>query len=660
MLTSIHVYSTFAINKKYMNKIIVIVIASLIITLPIKAQEKLIIKGKIDIARNTISDNFKRNILCYLKGNADIEGFTWFYEVEVDSVISGSFLDLSNEIKKTPFKIPVLFINETQFLKRSEKCILEIKQFPYSEYYYIDSLKNVFPNEKHLDELTQYKETYLQNTKILTQGTSQEKYNILSGIFKSPNWLSKNYRYIPYFIPFMTSKDSIVVDGIEVWDGYDSLGNMFGGGRSYKEKQLFSSFLNNYLRNILPPATLPKETTDSVGWHEWYDNLFLKNKCFHPIKYAPSNNEIITNETSYISYFITNTANRKIYIAADYNKSYYLDINTDKSVRKTYSKNYQTPYISSPYSIKKNEIVYTLGNKISLCSLLDGINWEQNIDIPFPKENFGSSWHSYLNDQLGVKHVNHDFLVFYPSAIVEDSTDKCNYYLKEGRLNQNGEWVTVPKNLYKSSYTGSCANGNMDVLTICQSPKNEIAIAFSDKINLYSSISDKEYTNAIVVCILNSKLDIIKKVMLPTDFQAFNYTSFESLDLLKNGKTFLVVTRIGSKLYYLVMNNDLKIKTDFIQLADSSPRFSENIILTSEGFMISWVDNDLLEDVVRSVIIDKTGKQSNIINITNHKIDKLYNVESDKKNVDIYLFSNDEKKIIRKRINKKEFGLYSH
>ena len=73
--------------------------------------------------------------------------------------------------------------------------------------------------------------------------------------------------------------------------------------------------------------------------------------------------------------------------------------------------------------------------------------------------------------------------------------------------------------------------------------------------------------------------------------------------------------------------------------------------------MISWVDNDIAEGGLRSVLINKSGKQSNIINITNQSIDKIYNVEFDRNNVDIFLFNQEDKSLIRKRINKKEYGL---
>jgi len=114
----------------------------------------------------------------------------------------------------------------------------------------------------------------------------------------------------------------------------------------------------------------------------------------------------------------------------------------------------------------------------------------------------------------------------------------------------------------------------------------------------------------------------------------------------------------GEQLYYRLLNNDLSPKTDFIKLANHKKAYSVGKpILTSEGFMFSWVDNDVSEDVLRSVLIDKSGKQSDIINVTNQRINNIYNVEFDTNNVDIYLFNRDEKILIRKRIDKKEYGL---
>ena len=58
-----------------------------------------------------------------------------------------------------------------------------------------------------------------------------------------------------------------------------------------------------------------------------------------------------------------------------------------------------------------------------------------------------------------------------------------------------------PKNIYKSlPYKDWCTNKSIRVLSLYQSPKNKITLAFADKIDIKSSITETDYTNAIVVC----------------------------------------------------------------------------------------------------------------------------------------------------------------
>jgi len=200
-----------------------------------------------------------------------------------------------------------------------------------------------------------------------------------------------------------------------------------------------------------------------------------------------------------------------------------------------------------------------------------------------------------------------------------------------------------PKNIYKSTLNTWLISG----LSFCQSNKNETTLAFVD--------ITRSDTSAIIVYKINENLEIKDSVLLQ-DYQRFTDTY-----ILKKDQTYLLVAksyqyRDTVELFYRLLNKDLTPKTDFVKLS-SHINLLEKPILTSEGFMLSWIDNDLSESVLRSVLIDKSGKQSNIINISNQKIDDIYNVEFDTNNVDIYLYNRDEQTLIRKRIGKKEYGL---
>jgi len=155
-------------------------------------------------------------------------------------------------------------------------------------------------------------------------------------------------------------------------------------------------------------------------------------------------------------------------------------------------------------------------------------------------------------------------------------------------------------------------------------------------------------------------LEVQDTVIFTMDFPRFDY-SFSKTNLLKKDSTYLLLAQTSSnsnyQLYYRLLNNDLTPKTDFLKFANRLQDYNavSKPIVTTEGFMISWIDNDVAEGILRSVLIDKLGKQSEIINISNQRIDNIYNVEFDENNVDIYLFSRDEQTLIRKRINKKEY-----
>ncbi|MCL2028706.1 MAG: energy transducer TonB, partial [Bacteroidales bacterium] len=282
--------------------------------------------------------------------------------------------------------------------------------------------------------------------------------------------------------------------------------------------------------------------------------------------------------------------------------------------------------------------------------------WRLKKDIPLKLEIEKSN--RFARTPLTI-HKGDDFLMFW-----SDNPDGHNY-LRAGRVNREGEWVIEPKNLYKKPLKNSVGdNGDICNFSFFQSDTNETTLVFSDRsYGKQSYNSSERYGDAIIVYKLNENLEITDSVVLTIDFPHFGYRFFRT-HLLKKDSIYLLLAEVRHngrhQLYYRLLNEDLTPKTDFVKLANEcvgSHRVIGNPILTSEGFMMSWVDHDLSENVVRSIIIEPSGRQSNTINITNHKVDQIHNVEFDQNTVDIYLFSREEKSLIRKRINKREYGL---
>ena len=107
-----------------------------------------------------------------MKSNAVLGNMKQF---EVDSVLSGSFIGFNNEIRQVPFSIPLYLINESSildYLNHNKTYILKINQVPYTNYYYIDSLKNV-SGDNYQDKLAKYRNEFQQNVDTLISGTSQ-------------------------------------------------------------------------------------------------------------------------------------------------------------------------------------------------------------------------------------------------------------------------------------------------------------------------------------------------------------------------------------------------------------------------------------------------------------------------------------------------------
>jgi hypothetical protein len=639
-----------------MHKIITRIIL-IFCTFSSNAQETIIVHGYLEQPNTCASVNLKKNVFSYQNGNYVMSEYNCFCKFKVDSVISGSFLNFKNEINKPPFVIKVGLMNECTVLDYRQNYTLRIKQFPHTNYYYIDSLSQVFHSEKYSDKLTEYYKTYQQNTDILNKGTSQEKHDLLDKL-KIYDYTCKyiDYRYIRHIIPYMTSKDSVTNYYTYHWDGVNiKTGEEVGGSDIVEEKGLFSMYLYDYVDGLLP-FVLPDKTIDSVNWHIWYDSICHSQK-FSPVKYAESEHKNIKHITNYLGYCLSDVQSGKIYF--DSRKAYVLDIITDEIVEKQKTKNCNSPYLGNAYSIQNNEIpsysAYYKG--IELSKLNNGVLCRQDdkiIPLNLQYNETPSSSFTYPNLII---HNDKDFFVF-----TSQNSDGYNC-LKAGKINRNGKWIIEPKNLYEKMYKSYVGDvGDISAFSFYQFNKNETIFAFSDRTyGRKSYAANEKYTDAIIVYTLNANLEIKDSVILTINFSGFDY-NFYKTHLLKNDMTYFLVAEVhhnnGRQLYYRLLNTDLTPKTDFVKLANRQNEYltTGKPISTSEGFMISWIDNDVSEGVLRSVLIDKSGKQSDIINITNQKIDDIFNMEFDTNHVDIYLFNKDEQTFIRKRIDKKEYN----
>ena len=646
-----------------MNKIITGIIL-IFFAFSSNAQETFVVRGYLESPNTRASIDLQKNMFCYLKGDYIMPEYNSFCTFKVDSVISGSFLNFKSEINKPPFNIEVTLLNECAILDYRQNYTLRIKQFPYTNYYYIDSLSQVFSNEKYSEKLTEYYKNYQQNIDILTKGTLQERRDFLDKRQQNNyTFQYKDYRYISYILPFMAKKDTITNYFILCWDGIDKkTGRMTGGSEIIEDKGLFSDFLYNYIDNTLP-FVLPNKETDSIGWHKWYDSLFYQEDCFPFVKYAQSEDKIIKipkfDSYGSLDYFMSDTLKKIIYLKSG-GTAYVLNIKTDELTENRISLQHcNCPPTHYNYSIQNDEIpIYESYFKgIGLYTLTDNAFCRQeNKIIPLNLQYNETPSSSYTYPNL-IIHNDDDFFVF--------SSQNPNGYncLKVGKINRKGKWVIEPKNLYEKSHKSYVGDvRDIGTFSFYQTNENETTFAFSDRTYGRKSYSANEkHTDAIIVYKLNANLEVKDSVILTIDFPRFDY-GFSKTHLLKKNETYLLVAEVhhnnGEQLYYRLLNNDLSPKTDFIKLANHKKAYSVGKpILTSEGFMFSWVDNDVSEDVLRSVLIDKSGKQSDIINVTNQRINNIYNVEFDTNNVDIYLFNRDEKILIRKRIDKKEYGL---
>lgn len=635
-----------------------------------KAQETLVVRGSFDNSTSTnVSADFQRNIFCYFKGGFIMPRFHLFNSFRVDSVISGSFKNFNSEINSTPFVIQLALFNECvilRFRSLQQSHTLQIKQFPHTNYYYISSLSQISPNEQYLEKLAEFRRIHQQNVNILTKGTLQERRDFLEenkkrnyrsdSIFNADRFF-RDFRYISYILPYITSKDTITNYETIIWRG---LPGQAGGERTLPVKGLYSDFLYDYLNRILPFA-LPPKTTDSIGWHKWYESLF-QGDCFQYIKYAQSEHKKIASSWG-ISYFIQDVAKKHIYIGLQKDpfrhqrKSYVFNLNTDELTEVQYSHNCNELVFSNKHSIQNYEVV-RFGNNFEQIELftLDKFSCRQRKIIPFDNNIFGKAILDSRYFNSAIVHKENNFFVFWL-----DNTDSY-YYLKAGKINRKGKWIIRPKILYKRLFENwwSSANRRFDRFSFHQVNKNETTIIFLDR----ARSQRDDGIDAIIVYKIDTNLNITDSTVIPMVFPLRSNDYISKTHLLKKDNTYFLLGEVlynnGRRLYYKLLNDDLTPKTDFIRLANSMNRNKNQTakpILTSEGFMITWVDNDLSENVVRSALIDTSGRQSDIINITNQRVDEIFNVEFDENHVDIYLFSRAERLLVRKRINKKEYNL---
>jgi hypothetical protein len=624
-------------------KIIIIGISLFLLYLtPINAQETAVVRGILKYPNVELSATFDRNLFAFMKGDYIMPKYDNFCTFEVDSVISGEILNFENEINKTPLKLIIGVFNECTILNFDIKYTLKIKQFPNTNYYYIENLNQVYNNEQYADKLLEYREKHEQAIKILKEGTAQEKKDFLDKTIQN-NYNYADYRYVKYILPYMTSKDTINYS-------YDVCIYPVKT-ETYWDKMLFSKYLNQYLGNFF---SLPKQD-DNINWEEWY-NKKLNREHFPTINYTNTQQKTIISGGG-LSYFVPDTKNGTIHIKIPFvsdakkgetyintgDKYYLFDIQNDELQEKTLEKGSKPiSYFPDSYGIYKDEISYYSYPDISRAKLINGIYCQQ-AKIPFEHEKKDY----YVRTTIIIPCNNGSNLIFW------NEIETYQNDVKAGRIDKKGKWEIVPHKLFgynKFGYTSHPLTGSFSYL---QLNDNKNIVVFS------AENYDKEDSGTIFLYKVNEKLDVEDSTSFFMDFPRFDY-SFCKTYLLQKDSTFLLVAKVhhngGNELYYKIIGQDLTPKTAFILLANELHTYEfANPIVTSNGFLITWVDDDIAENNLRSVLINTSGEQSNIINITNQRVNKIYNVEYNTENVDIYMYNNDAKKLIRKRISTKEY-----
>jgi len=651
-------------------KKILLLFALLFFVFPVKAQETLIVQGQFERSRTGASGNFQRSMFCYFNGNFIMaSGHGGIFSVfRVDSVISGSFPNFG----EMPFDIPLALINEGVILTDRQNFTLRIRQFPHTNFFYIDSLSQVYPNEQYMEKLAEFHENYQRNIDILTKGTLQERRDFLDKILSNSRLSHRrsyvDFRHISYIIPYMASGDSIINYEIISWRGWNAKGEHVGGMDTNERKGLYSDFLYDFLGQTLP-FVLPPKTTDSIGWHKWFESLFSQNDCFQYVEIVQSEHRKIIDGIQSISYFIADTDIHMIHMGVGTSavrvpwhrltgQFFVLNINTGELIPKRAPEDCRVARNmgNRRYSIQGDEVI-VVDWGVQLATLTDGVFCVEQIaeaitGLPVPK---------FTGARDVIIHSDNAFLLFY-LTFTFDTNAPSNTYLKIGKMDRAGEWIVEPKMFQKSSRQGSLGSSvtNIGTLAVERIAENEILLVFSDAIPKQPNQGSRiRHAATLAVHKIDDNLNRLDSVVFILDSvfpDYFSFLRFSQAHLLKNGNTILLLVENREELFYKLLNDDLIPKTGFIRLSNSK-RLTARPIVTSEGFMITWVDNDLTEGLLRSVLIDTSGKQFNIINITNQQIDEVFNVEVDKNIVDIYFHDGRSRSLIRKRINKSEFGL---
>jgi hypothetical protein len=238
-----------------------------------------------------------------------------------------------------------------------------------------------------------------------------------------------------------------------------------------------------------------------------------------------------------------------------------------------------------------------------------------------------------------------DFILFWGEDINE------NNYAKIGKVNRKGEWIIKPINIFNYKqpfyYNSSPEVGS---LSYTQLSDTVFLIAFS--IEDYK----RENNSTVFFKKIDSDLNILDSAAFVIDFPAFDYRITETY-LVKNNGLYLLLCKTrhnnGSELYYRILNFKLQPETDFILIAKAINQVSVPISV-NDGFVISWTDNEIIDNNFRSVLINKECKKSEIINIMQGNIKSIYNYEFDYDNLDYYI--NVDNVLIRKRLDIKKFN----
>jgi hypothetical protein len=568
----------------------------------------------------------------------------------VDSVLSNSVLNYNQQAQIPPFKIQIGLINKATILDVNQEYTLSLKQIPNSTYYYIENLDQVLSGNFDTTKLGLYKINHTKNIDILTNGTFQERRNLIDSINSSRYKRQYNdYRYLPYLMSYMNTNDTITNYSYLAWDNVDQSGNMVSGGiDTVREKELYSRFLQKYVAENVPFA-LPNQSTDSIEWHQWFDSISSLSDCFAKVKYSTGEFKYIT-DAKWIGYFIQDPVKNTIYFRSG-KKGYALKFKIDSLAKMEYPENrqlfsdYKSFYASNNHEIPRYND-YLKG--IELYHLENEFFTKREellipIDLTFQK--YSGSFQEYPNI---IAPLGDNFLI-----ITSQNPDGFNS-INASVIDRNGNKVVEEKKIYQKiskSYAGKV--DELNSISFLQN-KDEVIISFSDesfgpepnKVGEYSDV-------AAIVYKLDEGLNVKDSAIFPVSFPAFDYRITQT-HIIQGQQSFLLLNKVthndGYQLFYKIISHDLSEKTEFIKLSDDlNGDLYAKPIVTSDGYIISWVGNDLTENLLRSVLINEKGIQAEPINVANGMFEEIYNIAFDSNHIDIYFLDKNEESLVRKR-----------